>query len=143
MANRKKLKQLIALHEGLKLTPYRCPSNKLTIGYGRNLEDRGILKSEADLMMANDIDAAEHELAANVPCYQSLCQVRKAVLIDMSYNMGWPTLSKFKRFFAALNNQDYSDAAAEMLDSRWADQVKIRAVRLALMMDTGQWPEDF
>lgn len=142
MTNRKKLKQLIALHEGLELTPYRCPSNKLSIGYGRNLEDRGISKSEADFMMINDIDAAEHELAVNVNCYQFLSHVRRAVLIDMLYNMGWPTLSQFKRFFAALDQKDYSTAAEEMLDSRWAGQVKTRSSRLAVMMSTGEWPEE-
>jgi Phage-related lysozyme (muraminidase) len=36
-------------HEGLKLEPYECTAGKLTIGVGRNLEDRGISVDEAAL----------------------------------------------------------------------------------------------
>ena len=37
--------------EGLRLKPYKCTGDKLTIGYGRNLEDRGITESEAMAML--------------------------------------------------------------------------------------------
>ena len=30
----------LVLHEGMRLKPYRCPAGKLTIGAGRNLEDK-------------------------------------------------------------------------------------------------------
>ncbi|MCP4280350.1 MAG: lysozyme, partial [Alteromonas sp.] len=33
--------QLIAQHEGLRLKPYKCTAGKITIGYGRNLDDNG------------------------------------------------------------------------------------------------------
>jgi len=39
---RDKLVDQIIEHEGLKLKPYHCPAGKLTIGVGRNLEDKGI-----------------------------------------------------------------------------------------------------
>ena len=39
------MKRLIAMlqrHEGLRLKPYKCTAGKVSIGYGRNLEDVGI-----------------------------------------------------------------------------------------------------
>jgi lysozyme len=40
---------------------------------------------------------------------------------------------------AALDAGDYHEAASQMLDSRWAEQVKGRAKELAEMMETGVW----
>ena len=46
------IEEQLLLHEGLRLKPYRCTSNKLTIGVGRNLEDKGISKEEAMRLLA-------------------------------------------------------------------------------------------
>ena len=51
------VRPLIAGHEGLRLTPYHCTGNKLTIGYGRNLDDVGISQSEAEILREHDIQA--------------------------------------------------------------------------------------
>jgi len=48
-------KKLIKLHEGFRTHPYRCTAGKLTIGYGRNLDDVGILETEAEHMLGNDM----------------------------------------------------------------------------------------
>ena len=44
--NREKLLDMITLHEGLELKPYKCTSDKLTIGIGRNIEDIGLTEDE-------------------------------------------------------------------------------------------------
>ena len=49
------LKKQLIMHEGLKLTPYRCTADKLTIGVGRNLDDVGITQDEAEYLLDNDI----------------------------------------------------------------------------------------
>ena len=49
------LERLLIYHEGLRLGVYRCPAGKLTIGVGRNLEDRGITEEEAYYLLRNDI----------------------------------------------------------------------------------------
>ena len=46
-----KLEKTLARHEGLQLKPYLDTVGKLTIGYGRNLDDVGISKGEALAMM--------------------------------------------------------------------------------------------
>ena len=59
----------------------------------------------------------------------------------MVYNLGITRLLKFKKMLAALDSGDYELAATEMLDSRYARQVKGRAKRNAYMMETGEWFE--
>ena len=64
---------------------------------------------------------------------------RLGVLIEMCYNLGLSGLAGFKKMLAAVEAGDYKKAAKEMLDSKWAFQVKGRAVELAKIMETGEW----
>ena len=122
--------------EGLRLKPYRCTAGKLTIGYGRNLDDVGITKEEAELLLKNDLEKAEKD-AEKFPVYAKLNQARKDVLIEMVFNLGYSRLSNFKKMFAALEKGDYDEAANQMLDSSWHTQVGKRAERLAYFMRIG------
>ena len=45
----------------------------------------------------------------------------------------------FKKMLAALDKADYKTASKEMLNSKWATQVKSRAQFLAKIMETGKW----
>lgn len=62
---------------------------------------------------------------------------RGAVLLDMAYNMGVAGLMNFHHMLAAVQAGDWKTAAAEMLNSTWAKQVKNRAYRLAAVMENG------
>lgn len=140
-----KLMRMIMLDEGSvkdkagNHMPYQCPADKLTIGYGRNIESRGITEDEALYLLKNDIDLCRGELIRNVPMYLRVNEARKAVLINMCFNLGMPTLLTFKRFLTALSAGDYDSASREMLDSRWARQVGKRAITLADIMRSGAW----
>lgn len=131
-----KLTELLIEHEGLRLKPYRCPSGKLTIGIGRNLEDVGITKAEAMFLLANDIKRVSAELNA-FDWFKGLDPVRQLVLMDMCFNLGLSNLLKFKKMISALERGDYDKAHVEMLDSLWATQVGSRAWKLAKMMKHG------
>lgn len=133
MAN---IEDQLILHEGLRLKPYRCTENKLTIGVGRNIEERGITATEAMFLLKNDIEAVEKELS-RFDWFTKQDEIRRRVLIDMGF-MGVPRLLGFKKMIQALGADDYEKAAAEMLDSKWSRQVGGRAVRLAKMMRTGK-----
>lgn len=133
-----KYKQMTKDFEGLRLKPYRCTAGKLTIGYGRNLDDVGISKTEADLLFERDFAQAEAEtrrlLKLNGIDYDQLIEQRFYVLTDMMFNLGYDRLSKFKKLLYALKKGLYDDAAKEMLDSAWATQVGNRATKLAALM---------
>ena len=129
---------LIKKHEGLRLKPYLDTENKLTIGYGRNLDDNGISKYEAELMLVRDIEDVYHDLA----CFKwigDLNPPREAVIVDMIFNLGIPKFKGFKKTIAHLAVGDYYLASIEMLDSKWAKQVGYRAIELSHMMKTGEW----
>ena len=86
------------------------------------------------MLLDNDIDRFMSEVRSEIPDFDLLSEPRQHVLIDMAFNMGTQGLLKFKRMLAAIREQDFSRAADEMLDSRWARQVKSRSDRLAGMM---------
>jgi len=126
-------------HEGLELKPYQCTADKLTIGVGRNIEDRGITEDEARYLLKNDIKIVEDELLEKKPVVAGLDAVRQRVLVDMGFNLGIPTLLKFQNMWAAIEEEDFERAAEEAMDSRWAKQVGRRAERLCQAMATGEW----
>lgn len=136
--------RLIRLHEGLRLKPYRDTGDppRQTIGYGRNLTDSGITFEEAEYLLAHDLARAEQALDDALPWARHLDAVRRAVLVDMAYNLGIGGLLKFSRTLAAIEAGDYPRAAGMMLQSKWAAQVKGRARRLAAMMATGTVPPE-
>ena len=142
MVDRAAMTRQLRLHEGERLKPYRCTAGKLTIGIGRNLDDRGITREEAAMLLANDIAAEERELLRALPWVATLDEVRQRVLLDMSFNMGLVGLLGFKRTLATIQAGEYQAAATMMLDSKWAKQVGQRAERLSRMMATGMEPRE-
>lgn len=124
--------------EGLRLYPYRCSADKLTIGYGRNLEDNGIRRSEATSMLRNDLnDVLTH--CRTFDYWNDLDPVRQLVVADMVFNLGAHRFNLFKKLQAALRLRDFTLAAHEMKDSRWYNQVGRRAVKLHAAMLSGIW----
>lgn len=142
MIDRDAMVRQLRLHEGERLKPYRCTAGKLTIGVGRNLEDRGISSEESAMLLANDIGNEERELLRALPWVARLDEVRQRVLLDMAFNLGLVGLLAFKRTLAAIEAGEYQQAATMMLDSKWAKQVGQRAERLSRMMATGKTPRE-
>lgn len=125
--------------EGLRLQPYRDSVGKLTIGYGRNLDDVGISGEEAEILLEHDAERAWKALYSRLPWVINLDEVRRAVLVNMAFNLGIAGLLQFKNTLALAESGKYREAAAEMLKSKWAQQVGERAARLARQMESGQW----
>jgi lysozyme len=57
----------------------------------------------------------------------------------MLFNMGGPRFQGFFKMRRAIEEEDFVEAAAQMMDSKWATQVGHRARELAMMMETGKW----
>jgi lysozyme len=140
--DRAALVRQLRLHEGERLKLYRCTAGKLTIGVGRNLEDRGISREESAYLLLNDVQEAEQTLAKALPWFTQLDDVRQRVLIDMAFNLGAQGLLEFRRTLEAVRTGRYQQAATMMLESRWAGQVGQRAQRLSQMMATGTDPAE-
>lgn len=132
----KNLKDWIKKCEAFKSHPYLDTVGKLTIGWGRNIEDNGISQAEGDFMFDNDFARCERELAP-YPWYVNQPEGVQAALMNMCFNLGIGRLLGFRKMIMALTAKDYTTAAIEALDSKWAKQVGQRAKDVALMIREG------
>jgi lysozyme len=132
---------LLKIHEGLRLKPYADTVGKITIGYGRNLDARGITRETAEAMLAEDIAHATNG-ARKYTWFEGLSDVRQAVVVDMIVNLGRGGFRRFIKMKRALLIKNYDRAAHQMADSKWYRQVGRRGVRLRKMMETNQWPSE-
>ena len=136
-----KLVELLKIHEGFRAKVYKCTAGKLTIGYGLNVEDKGLTEAQAEYLLRDHLAELRGNLGA-LPWFQTLDDVRQAVVIDMAYNLGIGGLLKFQKMISWVRVGNFKLAAGEMRNSRWYNQVGQRAKRLTYMMQTGHWPED-
>lgn len=152
------IKQRLYIHEGFRSKPYRCKANKLTIGIGRNIEDRpfteeelrlvdkdymtkGITKAQAFAILARDVMQFDFELRQNIPFYERLDDERQYALLDMAFNMGIGNSKKgllsFKNMLNYMGTGFYKQAAAECLNSKYGRELPTRAGRIARTIETG------
>lgn len=128
---------LLTVHEGCKLKPYRCTAGKLTIGIGRNLDDKGISKKEALFMLTNDIRECEHDLTSRIfkNQFYTFPEDIQLVLLDMRFQMGWRGFRRFKKMICAFKENDYVEAIVQMIDSRWYRKIPNRPDNLIKMVE--------
>ena len=122
--------------EGFRSKPYRDSENVLTIGWGTNIE-QGIDHTEADFLLRHRLTLAWRDCIRLFPWFASLNNARKAVILQMAYQLGVTGVFTFRKMRAALERGDFDTAAAEMLDSDWHTQTPARAVRLSRIMRSG------
>jgi len=151
--------------EGFISKPYRCPAGKLTIGYGRNIQDRplsaaeyrilfpgltiseamkaiyssGVSKEKAILLLKHDLDNIIFQMKSE-KWLTNLSRNRKIVIYDMCYNLGYYGLLKFRKMIKAIRECDYEEASNEIKSSRYYDQVGKRAKANCYVMRLGTFP---
>ena len=124
-------KEMIKVHEGLRLDKYLDSRGFPTIGYGHLIEkgesmpDR-ITKEKADELF--DEDYMHHKKAAEkIPGYNRASGEQKAAIIDLTFNMGPAWADGFPAFKKAFAAGDYQTAGDELINSAWYGQVGRRA----------------
>ncbi len=143
------LRQLTKDFEGLRLLPYDDATGLplktgdtikgvITIGWGRAIGISGINQLEASEMLDQDLTRHISDLVRAFPYVDRLDSVRQIVLASMCFNMGISRLSKFVKMWDAVQHSQFHEAAAEMLNSKWAEQVGDRANKLAMAMASGE-----
>lgn len=147
---------LIEDGEGFRKNPYICPAGYLTIGHGINLDSHkeikdelnreGFVNSEGILEITESkskeilmyfVDDIVEKIGSEKWYLNADTSLRKAVVIDMVYNLGLSGFKKFKKCLSAIEASNYGDAADEMMDSKWYAQVKNRGVRNVKYMRVG------
>ena len=137
-----RLLDLLIKHEGFKSHAYRDTGGILHIGIGRNIDEggMGISQDEAYHMLRNDVVRVQDELSEAFDFYRNLDPVRQDALCNLCFNLGLPRLMQFKLALGHLGNGNFEESADEFLDSLWATQVGQRAVEVANMIRTGDYP---
>lgn len=134
-----RLRAKIKEHEGLRLMPYDDSLGRITIGYGRCLETRGITMAEAEAMFETDVadavEGAKRQVSGQT--WLKMGEVRREVLSEMVFQLGTAGVSAFRRMLDALDQEDWYVASLEMTDSRWHKQTPNRAEELAKRMHEG------
>jgi lysozyme len=149
-----KLIEQIKRHESYRKHVYRCSAGKSTIGYGYNLSanplhlsgveisyahTNGMIEAEAERLLIKMVDDIIKQLHGQLPWWSKLSGERQAVLVNMAYNIGVAGVLGFKNTLHLIERGDYTKASVEMMNSKWAGQVKGRAVELAEQMKTGKY----
>lgn len=99
---------------------------------GKNWTGLSMSEENAAEILKLDLKERWSNLIQRLPFVVSLPILAQEILLDMCYNLGLSGLLGFKRFLTALQKNDYFTAGGEMLDSRWAKQVKRRAYQQAV-----------
>ena len=134
------LREQLKIDEGVKYEIYNDHLGYATFGIGHLVVEGdeeygkpvGTPVSEERVNSVFDSDVATYVTEAKkvFPNLDTLPEEAQEVIVNMCFNMGAPRLSKFKKFIGGVNAGDWNTAAVEMMDSRWAKQVGVRADRL-------------
>jgi lysozyme len=128
--------------DGTESCAYQDSLGYWTIGVGRLIDARkggGLSNDEIDYLLDNDIRAKTAEVLRALPWAARLSEPRRAVLVNMAFQMGTKGLLAFHRTLGSVEDGQYGDAAVEMLNSTWAKQTPARAMRLATQMESDEW----
>lgn len=147
------LERLQKKFEEVRQFPYDDATGKppvirgnLTIGLGWNLTKRGLPDYIINILYRVARDEAVHQCMNHFPWFKDLDDVRQMVMVDMVFNMGLGSehegFLSFKNMIHHLSMREYKQAADHMLASKWRHQVGNRAIILASMMETGEFPID-
>lgn len=137
--------------EGFRQFPYmdccgkpwrQCACTKkgrLTIGYGRNLDDVGLSRLEAEVLLDHDLYTAESGAAKAFEWFSGLNDVRQRAITELVFNLGLTKLRGFRRTLSAISVGLFRAASEHLLDSRWATQVgPTRSQRIARYLKDGR-----
>ena len=134
------VKQRIKEHEGFRDTVYSDSLGYATIGYGHLVlptdnfvEGVTYSKEQLEVLFDKDFQIAfnsANELVDGL----DLNHIAKGVIIEMCFQLGKPRVMKFKKMWEALRNNDFEEAANQMIDSAWHKQTTSRCESLAATM---------
>ena len=135
------LQDEIADDEGIMYETYRCSLGHLTGGIGHLITEwdeemysgpvgTKIPHEQVDKWFQMDITRTIQDCKIIFNTFDNLPEEVQLVIANMCFQLGRPRLSKFKKFIAAVNDENWMLAGEEMQDSRWYKQTTNRADRL-------------
>ena len=111
---------------------------KLTIGYGRNLDDVGLSKLEGEVLLDHDLFTAESHASKVFDWFGACSELRQRAVVELCFNLGIAGFRGFRQTIAAIKAKQFTAAALNLLDSLWAKQVgETRSQRIARYLRDG------
>jgi len=142
--NIEKLREELIADEGMRLDIYRCTENFLTVGVGHKIvagdaehgKPEGYTITERRMKQLFELDVAVVREDCNrlYEDFSELPEEAQRIIANMMFNLGLPTMKKFRGMRRCVDERNWSGAADEMVDSKWYDQVTNRANRLVKRM---------
>ena len=137
--------EIIAREEGFRVKPYLCSEGYPTVGYGQRIGPKGADINQYEFSVPEPVARLwlEYEVKRvqaamfNAGIGHDVDGDRYSVLVSMAYQLGVAGLLKFKKMLAAVDSENWNEAAIQALDSRWAKQTPERAQRHAKALKTG------
>ena len=136
-----KLREQLKIDEGVKYEVYDDHLGYKTFGIGHLVtpqdEEYGspvgtpVSEDRVNSIFDKDVETYISESEKVFGNLRQMPEEAQQVIVNMCFNMGAPRLSQFKKFIKAIHDEDWATASVEMLDSRWAKQVGVRATRLS------------
>lgn len=134
------VKEDLIKHEGYKEEIYLCTADIPTFGIGHAIKESDpeytwpigtpIEKERIDNAFLEDVQIAIEDVDALFECPWDKPDVVQRVLVNMAFNLGRRRFGRFKKMIAAVNNNDWKEAANQMVDSVWYGQVGGRSIEL-------------
>ena len=139
-----RIKEDIERHEGNVPYVYLDHLGYKTMGIGHLIRQsepeyllkvgQGVSKEAIDEYFENDLRIAIDDARRIFGDLNEHPQDVIRVLVNMSFNLGYPRLNKFVKMKQAIAQKNYLKAADEMKDSRWYTQVGRRGPELFKLM---------
>jgi lysozyme len=137
-----RLLESVKKHEGYRNKVYLDTLGKRTVGVGHLCvedfweDDKEYEEKFLMTILEHDLETAikgAKDLMSENGC-MDMDEVAEEIIIEMIFQLGKTGVSKFRNMWKALSGLDYSTAASEMLDSRWAKQTPNRAQSMSADM---------
>lgn len=151
--DRDTIKRELTRDESEEKYPYKDTEGIWSVGIGQNMEANplpasmvveiiiragGLTYEEIQTLLDAQISSAEFDLDKLYPEWRTLDVVRQRVLVNMMFNLGYTSFSRFPKFWAAVRAKDWAEAKVQGHDSKWSRQVGVRAERLMNMLEAGE-----
>ena len=144
--NIEQLREELKVDEGVKYEIYLDHLGLPTCGIGHLITDQDLehgleVGTKVDEERVNelfdqDVEETTNECRLLYNNFDDLPEEVQRIIANMMFNMGRPRLSRFHKMKQAVDSGDWSEAAAQMKDSRWYNQVTNRAQRLVDRMQS-------
>jgi len=148
-----RLKKVLVIDEGKRNFFYTCPAGKLSIGIGRNIEDKpftsndiyeitgelffssdnaiqyvdknGLSEKNIDLLFRNDVSESYEYLSSifGSTYLNQMEQPRVEILVCMMFNLGYGSFLGFKNMIVQILKGNMVKASHEIIDSEYCRNV--------------------